>query len=353
MPTQFWTFTIGQCEDKEEFEKLLSDNEEYYEDWSTYISGLLLSRHVSAKNIAEGCNISESTAKRIMKTIPSRRENVIKLACILRLDIEQTDILLTRRASFQRLYPKNADDAIWMYILKNGGSAFPDSDFAEMKAMFLKLCEQTASGKPAGSMTEVATGLASSLFAECGDLEQFLFTMYTLIPSFEKGYAKLMEYIERLFVMKGASANTLFNDNTNFLKLHYAQTEALRRHVCPTRTYLLTLGLHLGLTADGINELLETAGMGPICGKDRLEAAIFYLLEELNSVNPDAFFDPSDSFPLFESGMEMPELANDSRFFDGVEVDEDTVSAYIRHKLTEMNIPLDSRIEVSRILELL
>ena len=349
IPTQLWEDAIGRCEDAVEFETLLREHGSYYEEWSVYINGLLQGRNLSVRDIADGCGISESTAKRLLRAIPSKRDNVIKIAAMLSLTIEQTDVLLTRRAKYQKLYPKNPDDAIWMYILKNGGSASPDRDFHELKNTFMKLCEMF-DGAAVKAGQSVDTHIVGENLLSNPDKSAFIYAMYTMMPAFSEGYRELYNYIEELIREKGASANTLFEKNPNFRKLHYIQMENLKKHECPTRTYLLALGIHLGLNADGINALLQKAGMGGICSKDRLEAAIFFFLEELNCRNPDAFFIPSG---LHSDGGGIFEFRCDTSAFSDGEVDEDSLADYIRCRLEELNIPLDGRISIERILELL
>lgn len=348
-----WSLTIGQCEDREDFEKLISEHSDYYDDWHSYIAELLIEKGLSYKDVAAGCDISESTAKRIFRSVPSKRDNVIKLAAMLSLSVEETDMLLTRRAKYQKLYAKNAEDAIWMFILNNGGSRFPEKEFNELHSAFIRMCELQPASPEDDAKKDVSTLMVSDELLAVTDKKEFIAAMYSLIPAFEQGYKKLAAYIEGLFESKGASANTLFEDNPNFRKLHYTQMDRLKRHECPTRTYLLTLGIHLGLNVDGINELLQTAGMGEICSKDRLESAIFFFLEELYCNNPEAFFDPAAS----DGSFVYSDLANGfvcmSAAVAGFDVDEDTLADYIRIRLEELKVPLDSRIRLSRIMELL
>lgn len=351
VPTQFVNLAIGKCEDKEEFEELLTNIDKIHIEWLDFVDELINARKLTIADIAAGCNVSESTAKRMLKTIPSRRENVIKLACILGLNAEQTDHLLTSKANYQKLYAKNLDDLIWIYILKNGPCKYPDREFSELKNTYLMFADgedEFTTGKD-----DIKTDYVGDIVSSVENKEKFIFYLNMFTPAFKNGYRKLSEHIDSLFAYKGASANTLFADKPAFLKLHYSQIEQLKKHECPSRTYLLVLGIHLGLSTDGINELLDMAGMGSISGKDKLEAAIYYFLEELNVYSPDAFFYPSAARPLYESCADLPELANSSTLINGVQVDEDTISSYIRMKLSEINYPLDSRIKLSRVLELL
>ena len=53
--------------------------------------------------------------------------------------------------------------------------------------------------------------------------------------------------------------------------------------------FLVALGVHLEMDKDDINKMLDLAGMAPLYAKDRLEASIVFLLEELYCEMPSVF----------------------------------------------------------------
>ena len=106
MDTQRYELILSQCESKEEYEQLVREHQDLYVDWRSYLRPLLRERRITYKSIAEGCEVSEASARSFLRKIPAKRENVIMLAMLMRLTVAQTNEMLTRWAKFQKLYAR-------------------------------------------------------------------------------------------------------------------------------------------------------------------------------------------------------------------------------------------------------
>ena len=102
--TRAFSLEIGKCESQEEYEQLVQEHQKLYTGWSDKIRPLMIDKGLTAAQVAQGCEVSESTAASFVRKIPAKRENVIMLALMLGLDLPQTNHLLTRWAKFQELY---------------------------------------------------------------------------------------------------------------------------------------------------------------------------------------------------------------------------------------------------------
>jgi hypothetical protein len=83
----------------------------------------------------------------------------------------------------------------------------------------------------------------------------------------------------------------------------------------PDRAFLIALGLRLNMNLDKLNHMLvDLAGMGPMCPKDRVESAIIFLLEELNCNFPSFFYSPDEGVgaAVFELRDYSSETARDA-----------------------------------------
>ena len=133
-------------------------------------------------------------------------------------------------------------------------------------------------------------------------------------------------------------------------------------HTLPSRLFLIALGIHLSMNTDQLNTMLELAGMGPLCPKDRLEGTIVFYLEELYCQFP-TFFHP-DSLEVDPVDFELqvysstdagsayvspPEILLD---FDDIPTER--LSDYIKRRIEETNIfEADDEKAVKTFLEML
>lgn len=390
---------IGKCENKADYEKLVDENKALYVGWKEYITPLMRKHRLTAKKVSEGCNISLASASSFARLIPSKRENVIMLCMMLGMSVEETNIVLMRWAKFQKLYSKHPADAIWIYLIEKGCITMPAQTFHDYWEQYLSLSSGYRKKNSIDNIldTDIALGVVKefadftidsteALSAE-NDVE-FKKMMEELIPSFEKGYQKLMKLIDSYFVdieelddrllgmeklerrhgMKKNTPNILFGEDKKWLDLYYRKIRELKKkHSIPSRTFLIALGLRLSLDTDQINQLLECAGMGKLCPKDRLEGSIVFYLEELycnfpSFFNPhqlcvDSEFELRDYTPAYgERTNKSAKLQDD---FPDVNFDADCypdehLSEYIKRRIDETNIFAENETKaVKKFLELL
>ena len=330
---------ISQCESQKEFEQLVQDNLSFFDSrWKARIEFLNDAKGLTPTQIATGCQVSYSTANSFLTKIPTKRHNVIMLAMMLGLAVEETDDLLIHYANYQRLYPKNPEDAICIYLLQHGGSQEPAALFGAYKAQY----ELIKSGliRKARTSSSVDTDIAmlqimntaSSGGTNSTHDPRFTEMMQRLLPSFEVAYQKLLKFIELYFpyleqedaldqglveleealqnrnrglfgrkkngkrkqiANKRMSANEKFDDDYKFT--YYKNIKRIeKKHEIPSRTFLVSLGAHLNMGVSQINQMLDLAGMGPLCAGDKIEAAVIYYLEELNCQIPTYFYCPRE-----------------------------------------------------------
>lgn len=320
MDTQYYELILSQCESKEEYETLVREHQNLYVDWQSHLRPMLDERRLTYKQIAEGCEVSESSARSFIKKIPAKRENVIMLAMMMRLTVKQTDELLMRWAKFQKLYSRNPNDAIWIYLLKKGGSSHPRALFRDYHAAYqlVKKEYQLLNAKvPEVMNTSVFFDEIMCQANQAGAVipgevdERFVELMKRGMPSFEKGYQKLLSYIDSFFYdmeiednrrlqlqqtgnpKSRQTPNKVFGSDRCWKDTYYRKIRALEKNqVMPCRAFLIALGLRLGMDTGQLNELLNLAGMGPLCPKDRLEGTMVFYLESLSCNFPSYFNKP-------------------------------------------------------------
>lgn len=316
MDTQDFDLLLSQCESREEYEALVREHQNLYVDWQSHLRPMIEERRLNYRQIAEGCGVSESSARSFIRKIPAKRENVIMLAMMMHLTVEQTNDLLMRWAKFQKLYSRNPNDAIWIYLLQKGGSDHPRALFRDYHAayqMVKKEYQLLNADLPEAMNTDIffeeivgQAHLAGTVIPGEVD-DRFVELMKRGMPSFDKGYQKLLRYIDSFFYdleiednrrlqlqqRAGARSRQTPGSDQGWKNTYYRKIRALEKNqTMPCRAFLIALGLRLGMDAQQLNKLLNLAGMGPLCPKDRLEGTVVFYLEELSCNFPSHFDKP-------------------------------------------------------------
>lgn len=377
MNTSYFENQVAGCDGQEEYEALVMENAGLFQGWHDYIKPLLdkgPNGKITNLMLARGCGISENCAARFRHEIPAKRRNVIMIAAILGLDVMQTNELLMRWAKYQRLYAKHPEDAIWIYILRNGGSYHPKALFDAYWEVYEEIRDEAKPWKNSGQSFETQFVEAQLLGGQCRkgvkprEDMKFRELLRRNLPAYRDGYQKLIDYIEGQFVRLcdgqagrltqeekdelrenlKVTPRAMFQDSKHYLVTYYNRMRKLKNnHVVPERSFLISLGIRLAMSTEQINEMLELAGMAPLCAKDRLESALIFYLEELYLHFPSFFrnnpLEDEDRSELLRdcSLMEMQALGEGApilHFDEFTESPSEKMTEYIKRRLEETNI---------------
>lgn len=369
MRTDVYGLLVGQCENQAEYEALVAEHQSLYRNWQEFIVPKITKKGLKYTRIAKGCGVSRPIASAFDTHIPVRRSNVIMLAMMLGMDEEEINDLLVRYARFQKLYPKNPEDAIWIYLIRHGCTDEPYKTFNRYKACYERLLQEHLGRAHTGEI-QMDTFYAGRAIPG-GDMDvlrdpekdqEFQTMILKLLPSFQVGYAKLMDYIERCLSevdyltgnVRRIKPSEAFRNHPTFRRKYRDVIKELRvKHELPSRMFLVALGIHLGMDTDHINEMLEMAYMGPLCPKDRLEGSVAFYLEELYCNQPS----------IFVPGMlQVDPMSSELRdSFDEDDEDDDIFAVpveslpdYIKRRLEETNIlGVDGSKSIQELLQLL
>lgn len=327
MDTAHYELRLTQCESRAEYEALVREHQSLYVGWEEHMKLLRVQKRLKYADVVRGCDVSDGTARSWFKKIPAKREYVIMLAMIMGLTVDETDELLTRWAKYQKLYARNPSDAIWIFLLRKGGSDQPRElfrryyDAYEMVRKEYKQRKKTGADLPLPMETQIFMDEILEKADQTGDQipedvdPEFLELMRSGMPSFENGYRKLLDYIDGFFYdlekedrrrlgldipvsSKKTTPNMVFQSDDTWKEAYYRKMRALeKRQVMPGRAFLIALGLRLCMNTDQINHLLDLAGMGSLCPKDLLEGTMVFYLEGL-SCNYPSYFNLSEGLNL-------------------------------------------------------
>lgn len=353
MNTDVYGLLVGQCENQAEYEALVAEHQSLYRNWQEFVGPKISKKGLKYTHIAKGCGVSRPIASAFGTHIPVNRSNVIMLAMMLGMNEEETNDLLVRYARFQKLYPKNPEDAIWLYLIRHGCTAEPRKTFDRYKECYERMLEEYLKREHTGAV-QMNTFYAGRAIPG-GDVDilmnpeqdqEFRTMIMKLLPSFQVGYAKLMDYIDSCFHeidyltgnVRRIKPSVAFRNHPSFQRKYRDVIKVLRvKHELPSRMFLIALGIHLGMDADHINEMLEMAYMGPLCPKDRLEGSVAFYLEELYCNQPSIFVPGMLNVdPMFSELRDS--FDEDDEDVDIFATPVESLPDYIKRRLEETNI---------------
>jgi hypothetical protein len=121
------------------------------------------------------------------------------------------------------------------------------------------------------------------------ELEQFIHENSSV---FQNAYHKLYAYIKMNIESNYYMVSEETRQNIHDMAVIQGWSSSLRQCVSnirqgkwyPTRNKIISLGLHLGMDHDQVNEMLELAHMEPLCAKNIFESTIMFILENASVI---------------------------------------------------------------------
>lgn len=188
--------------------------------------------------------------------------------------------LLQRYGRYPGLYVKSLEDCICLYALSHNER----KDALEQFSYIHGRISEKLTPDPMRTGSNMTTVKFSQLLADISTqdvLEEFIAEN---IHVFSYSYHKFYAYV-KMFL----SANDFgFAGNVFELAETQGWSSSLRQCVSairqnkwyPTRNKIISLGLHLCMDHEQINEMLNLAHMEPLCAKNIFESVIIFILED-------------------------------------------------------------------------
>lgn len=217
--------------------------------------------------------------------IPKSREHFIRIGLAAGYSMEKLNDLLQKYGRFPALYSKTLEDCVCMYVLLRcpGGQALAKYDEI-LHDLKVSVGEDTAftEVKDTKYLEKELSGLRKD-----EELKEFIEENRR---SFSTAYRKLHVYIGESINKKSKLKSTSVYD----MAKGQEWSSSLKQSVSairtgkwyPTRDKIISLGLHLCMTREEIDEMLGLAGMRPLYVKNPFENVIVYILTnaELNDI---------------------------------------------------------------------
>ena len=283
-----------RCEDVETFcNDLQPLYKSYGEEWSKYITNLVNNSGYTKEEYANMCGVSRVTLNKWCKGVfPDNREKFKKIGIAAGLNIEKIDGMLKRFGGYTGIYAKNREDCVCSFVLKNYSSekGYTNKDRSDKYNEIVKaiddnvLCKENNAGV---SMTTERVNETISYIDDDKELIQFINDNSNIYASaYNRFRARVLDMLDDenlgMCSLDGddkteKSQYKDIADSQNWSRnLRQVYNEIKDNVWRPTRKMVISLGIHMNLNCDGIDNLLDLAGMERLCGKNMYEGAVIF-----------------------------------------------------------------------------
>lgn len=295
---------ILKCESIEELkENIFPMLKTQQAEWAQIINDIIEKSGMGKAGFARMCGVSRVAVDNWSKgAIPKNRETFLKIGMAAKMDIDQINQLLQRHGKYPALYSKSLEDCVCMFVINTYSDDNPIERYQYLlNRIKTNIIELEAEEK---TIYDVSTNLFYSRISdlqELRDLEQFIADNSTV---FKRAYSKFYAYVKMNIManyMEPSYAGNIYE-----MAVIQGWSSSLKQCVSairqnkwyPTRKKIISLGLHLSMDHEQIDEMLEIAHMEPLCAKNIFESVIIFILEDaslndmLNADSPQ--YDPDE-----------------------------------------------------------
>ncbi len=249
-------------------------------NWAHYFTSVILpATGLNQAKLAEKMSVSRAAvSKWVNGAVPKDRERFIKLGLLARFDESGINRLLQRYGRFSALYAKTLEDCVCLYVLRH---PTVESNFDRFNNILERIRGKAIMSHITGSdMSTVLLDQQITQTSNDAELEQFIEENAVV---FAMAYHRFRATIKASLLSNAAGCENIYQ-----LAEQQQWSASLRQIVSfinqdkwiPTRNKIISLGLHLLMDREQIDEMLEMVYMEPLCAKNVFECVIIYILED-------------------------------------------------------------------------
>ncbi len=308
------------CEDLEEFRQNILDSVVSQQImWKEKIKEIIEENNYTKVQLAKLCGVSRITVNGWCSgAVPKQRETFIRIGFAARYDLSKMNILLTRYGRYPELYPKSLEDSVCIFVLSSKEMPHTYERY-QMILNTIKIKMNIENTKTAyihetkEALNKILELSTEQEFKEFADKNAYIYkNQYNKLYAYIEAFLRVNKYIEA----DNASRSTHFlaNGQQWSSSLRQCVSAIHQKKWYPMRTKIISLGLHLNMDTDQINEMLKHAHMESLYAKNPFESAIIYALE--NAKLEDMIFcDGTDTLCIYVKNILKELQIPDTEFF--------------------------------------
>ncbi len=294
---------ISRCEDVFELkERILPMLKTQQDQWKDKINALIGESGLTKTRLAEMIGVSRMAVNKWCNgAIPKNRETFLRIGMAAGYNREKMDQLLMRYGRYPALYAKSLEDCVCIYVLDKGckTETLQNYDFILNRIKENIIREESSETE---DITTERFDEKLSVVRDEDELERFIAENTSVFAmTYHKFYAYVKMHIKANYESFDGNVFALAEGQEWSSSLRQCVSAIRQNKWYPTRNKIISLGLHLSMDHEQIDEMLELAHMEPLCAKNIFESIIMFVLDDadLNNIldegsdeyDPDALCD--------------------------------------------------------------
>lgn len=262
--------------------------------WTKKIEEILSLKTIgSCKKLATLCKVSDTTVRKWRKgSLPQSRDMYIRIGFAAEYNLDEMNLFLKRYGKCSQLYIKSLEDSVCIFILKSKELPHSYETYLQILNMIkIKIQEKFDNNKVCNDFYE--TSDIYNAFSFVKNVEELIRFTQKNAFIFVDAYSKLYSYIiaflkinlEMVPQIKKNERKISFHEMANASKwsssLVHCISDIKNKRWLPIRHKLISLGIHLNMDVDQINQMLEYAHMEELYVKNPIEASIIWAINEM------------------------------------------------------------------------
>jgi transcriptional regulator with XRE-family HTH domain len=271
---------LGDCEDLEDLkEKIFPRIKRREESWKIKICGILSETGYTKAKFAGLCGVSRVALNKWCNgSIPRNRETFLRIGIAAGYGEVQINRLLQRYGLFPGLYSKNLEDLVCRFVINR------DYGLETMEKYDYILERIKEAIIPSDTVVDMSTEMFDeklSVVRDENELQSFIAENSSVfLSAYHRFYAYVKMNIEANYSEFGGSVFELAEGQGWSSSLRQCVSAIRQNKWYPTRNKIISLGLHLSMDREQIDEMLGLARMEPLCAKNLFESIIIFVLED-------------------------------------------------------------------------
>ena len=278
---------IARCEDIEEFKsRVIPLLKVQRELWKAKIQEIISENNYSNAKFGELCGVSKVAVGKWLKgSIPKSREMFLRIGLAAKYNLEQMNNFLQRYGRYGALYSKSLEDCICMFVISQnyGEKSIEKYDY------ILSKIKESIVRKDDDAVEDVSTARFDVKVSEIrseNELEEFITDNIAMFSyTYHRFYANVKEWISEAYPKCSKSLNGMAEGQGWSSSLKKCVYQIMKNKWYPDRNKIISLGMHIGMDLDQINEMLRLAHMEPLYAKNIFESVIMFILEDASLNN--------------------------------------------------------------------
>lgn len=275
---------VARSESLDEYRQILENLADQKVYWSKIMNKIMKENNYTVSEMASLCGVSRQTAgKWLNGVIPKKREMFIKIGFAAHYHLDEMNHFLQRYGCCNKMYPKSLEDSVYIFVLTSDSIEHTYASCQSILELF-QMEFSTNKGKDDDTVDETSVVLQS--ITQLSSLSEMLVFVQKNASIYRSQYFKLYDFVD-VFIKKNLLEDFSEEDNVFLLansqqwssSLRHCVSEISQKKWYPQRNKIISLGIHLNMNVNQINEMLQLAQMESMCAKNPFENAIIYSLE--------------------------------------------------------------------------